>query len=90
MVYWNMKVFDKSLVYFMKCLQIEERVHGPDCVNCLITLNNIASVFREFKVYDEALKYYMRALAIKEKIKGKYSLEYFKTLKLISSVYYQN
>jgi len=46
---------EKSLEYFLKSLDIVERVKGKGAIDCALPLKNIGSVYYNQGKYDKAL-----------------------------------
>jgi len=63
--------YAKALEWYLKALDINEKILGNEHPDTATTYNNIASVYNDLGAYKEALEWYKKALDIDEKVLGK-------------------
>lgn len=57
MIYFNTNEFSKSLEYFKRSLDIQQKFNGKDCIGSAYTYNNIGMTYYGQKDYTQALEY---------------------------------
>ena len=62
--------YDDALKYYLKALEICEKVLGKDHPSTATAYDNLAGVYQGQGNYEDALKYYLKALEICEKVLG--------------------
>jgi tetratricopeptide (TPR) repeat protein len=68
--YGKLGKYDEALKYFIKALEIREKVLGTEHRDTAASLNNIGLTYGELGDHNKALKYNTRALEIREKVLG--------------------
>ena len=71
LIYTDWSDYEKALIYYQRCLKIEEKLNNDDIAG---TLSNIGNIYFYLQKYKLALKYYRRSLAIDTKIDDQKSI----------------
>ena len=79
--------YDRGLEWYIRALEINEKVLGKEHPTTATTYNNIALVCCNQGDYAKALKWLLRALAIREKVLGKEHPDTATTYNNIAAVY---
>ena len=86
--YFSKGEYDKSLEYYFKSLNIQDKIFGINSHQSSQTLNNIGNVYHSKGEYDKSLEYYFKSLNIRDKIFGSDSHQSSETLNNIGRVYH--
>ena len=88
--YYNEVVndYEKAVEFYLKEIEISERLFGKKHSSVAISLSNIAGVYQSLAQYDKALVYYERALQIRKQVFGETHPETGAVLNNIAILYY--
>ena len=87
-VYSSKGELDKSLEYYFKSLNINDKIFGSDSHQSSETLNNIGDVYHSKGEYDKSLEYHFKSLNIRDKTFGINSHQSSDILNNIGRVYH--